>query len=261
MDTTPPMQKRGDAYADHPTLRDTEEAFRQLFTRDEGAHCVARSVVVTKTLPMVPSLLGTGVALVMPYSMHEPEEPVIALGDLLQKMKPETVILSGGNTSPHHDISEAEILYDKIRRRGITIPGDVVLEKRSTNTAENFGNVAGRYGDIIARAPYTIILAHALHSTRCRAAFRKAVMEQELMSEEAFNHRVLVSTYRLWGGNHRLEMPENVAAALARLRVYDQAGEITLMPEERDAIEKLYLRAVTPGVSRTNDRRDRCTAA
>lgn len=111
MNMIAPIQKRGDPYADHPALRGVELSLRALLARDRGALDAARRIVVTNTLPMVPSLLGNGVAIVVPYSMLEPEEPVIAFGDLLGKIQPETVILSGGNTSPHHDRSEAEILY------------------------------------------------------------------------------------------------------------------------------------------------------
>lgn len=134
------------------------------------------------------------------------------------------------------------------------MPGDVVLEARSTNTAENFGNVSARYGDIIRRAPYTIVLSHALHSTRCRAAFRQAVERHGVMPEADFNHRVLVSTYKLMGTYQRMDRSDNVAAALARLYVYDQAGEIILLPDERAAAENLYLRARMAEVSNTNDR-------
>lgn len=245
---TPPSQT-------HAQFASIEAAFLALLKADHEARAMALSLIVrhNATLPK-----GEGVALIVLGCHLMPNTITRAIEKTVADIQPGVVILTGGRTSekwPEHVTEAGMMKRDLDASRSFNYAGRVVCETRAENTRQNFVNVAAEFGHELSGKSGIVVLTHEILTGRAMMTARKAFSDVALMDDQGFTDRVSVTGYKAKVPAYAPENPEVLAAALARIQVYSEAGHILLTPKERGIVEFLYTRTPEYASRKQDDRR------
>ncbi len=188
---------------------------------------------------------GDDVAVIVLGCHLMPSTITRAIENVVEATQPGMVVLSGGRTKEDwpEDMTEAALIHrDLSLSKTFNYQGRIEHEAQSTNTRENFTNVVREYGVELWARP-VVILTHNILTGRARMAARQAFTEARLMDHEAFDRQVSVTGYDAKVRTYSPENPDNLAAMLARIKVYGDAGDIALSAQEQKNLQFLYTRA------------------